>query len=316
MGPPKAKLRKPQWCSRPTWKFPPPWKARPATKPRPAPMPKPWPPLIPVMPVIGYLSARTPKTDAPRLVAFRRGLQERHDRISCAIMRSWTERALSVRAFGAMLDGSEHQITNVLTADPTCGSEETHGLAITAIEREGDPHPLTVVAADLKAIGAPAAVARIDGDASVMSPLNAADMAIKQQVVGLHHPVNPLVIGRLQASGQRLALEDGVDTPVAVGRQLGDDRLNLRHEFVVWQRRPANPFLRSLSHAFDQIGAGVSNHLRHGFHREPSFGGDGGSRNRFFDPVACSNASLRISASSVFLPSSRCSSRTWLCKAR
>ena len=67
-----------------------------------------------------------------------------------------------------MLDGSEHQITNVLTADRTCGSEETHGLAITAIEREGDPHPLTVVAANLKAIGAPAAVARIDGDASVM----------------------------------------------------------------------------------------------------------------------------------------------------
>src|SRR5262249_25281108 len=32
---------------------------------------------------------------------------------------------------------------------------------------------------------------------------------------------------------------------------------------------------------------------------------DGGSRSRFFDPVACSNASLRISASSVFLPSTR-----------
>src|SRR6516225_9373906 len=36
-----------------------------------------------------------------------------------------------------------------------------------------------------------------------------------------------------------------------------------------------------------------------------SFGGDGGSRSCFFDPVACSSASLRISASSVFLPSSR-----------
>jgi len=152
-----------------------------------------------------------------------------------------------------MLDGSEHQITNVLTADPTCGSEETHGLAITAIEREGDPHPLTVVAADLKAIGAPAAVARVDSDASVMSPLDAAGMAIKQQAMDLHHPVNPLVIGRLQASGQRLGLEDGVDTSVAVGWQLGDDRLDL-----VCQRRPANPFLRSLSHAFDQIGAGNS----------------------------------------------------------
>ncbi len=33
----------------------------------------------------------------------------------------------------------------------------------------------------------------------------------------------------------------------------------------------------------------------------------------FFDPVACSNARLRISAFSVFLPSSP---RTWLCKVR
>ena len=71
----------------------------------------------------------------------------------------------------AMLDGSDHQITNVLAADAARGSEEAHGLAITAIEREGDPHPLTVVAADLKAVGAPAAVARIDGDASVMTGL-------------------------------------------------------------------------------------------------------------------------------------------------
>ena len=75
-------------------------------------------------------------------------------------------------------------------------------------------------------------------------------------VMDLHHPVNPLVIGRLHASGQRLALEDSVDTSVAVGRQLGDDRLDLCHEFVVGQRRPANPFLRSLSHAINQIGAG------------------------------------------------------------
>src|SRR6516165_3641074 len=74
--------------------------------------------------------------------------------------------------------------------------EETHGLAITAIEREGDSHPFTVVAADLKAVGAPAAVALIDGDASVMAPLDAAGMAIKQEAVDLHHPVNPLVIGR------------------------------------------------------------------------------------------------------------------------
>src|SRR6516165_7897780 len=57
--------------------------------------------------------------------------------------------------------------------------------------------PFTVVAADLKAVGAPAAVALIDGDASIMAPLDAAGMAIEQEAVDLHHPVNPLVIGRL-----------------------------------------------------------------------------------------------------------------------
>jgi hypothetical protein len=36
----------------------------------------------------------------------------------------------------------------------------------------------------------------IDGDASVMAPLDAAGMAIEQEAVDLHHPVNPLVIGR------------------------------------------------------------------------------------------------------------------------
>src|SRR6516225_2271660 len=97
----------------------------------------------------------------------------------------------------AMLDGSEHQITNVLAADAAGDGEETHGLAITAVEREGDPHPFTVVTADLKAVGAPAAVALIDGDASIMAPLDAAGMMIEQEAVDLHHAVNPLVIGRL-----------------------------------------------------------------------------------------------------------------------
>jgi hypothetical protein len=35
----------------------------------------------------------------------------------------------------AMLDGSEHQITNVLAADAARGGQETHGLAITDPER-------------------------------------------------------------------------------------------------------------------------------------------------------------------------------------
>jgi hypothetical protein len=40
-------------------------------------------------------------------------------------------------------------------------------------------------------------VALIDGDASIMAPLDAAGMTIEQEAVDLHHAVNPLVIGRL-----------------------------------------------------------------------------------------------------------------------
>ena len=50
-----------------------------------------------------------------------------------------------------------------------------------AMIAQQDPHLFTVVAAGLKAVGAPTAVALIDGDASVMAPLDAAGMAIKQE---------------------------------------------------------------------------------------------------------------------------------------
>jgi hypothetical protein len=52
-----------------------------------------------------------------------------------------------------MLDGS-HQVTNVVAGDAARGGEEAHGFPVTAIEREGNPHPLAIVAADLEAIGA------------------------------------------------------------------------------------------------------------------------------------------------------------------
>ena len=133
-----------------------------------------------------------------------------------------------------MLNGSHHQVTHILAVDAACGGEEAHGLAITAVQCKGNPHLLTVVAADLEAVGAPAPIAFIDRNAAVMPPLDAACMAIEEQAMDLHGAVDPLVIGRsFKPGGQRLALEDGVDTPVAVGRQFGDDRLDLRHDLVV-----------------------------------------------------------------------------------
>ena len=96
-----------------------------------------------------------------------------------------------------MLDGGHHQVPHVVAGDATLVAKEAHGFPITAIECERNPHPVAIITADLEAIGAPAPIALIDSNAAVMSPLDTASMAIEQQALGLHHPVDPLVIGWL-----------------------------------------------------------------------------------------------------------------------
>jgi hypothetical protein len=54
-----------------------------------------------------------------------------------------------------VLDGSHHQVAHVLAGDAAGSGQEAHGFPITAVERKRNPHPLAVVAADLKAVGAP-----------------------------------------------------------------------------------------------------------------------------------------------------------------
>ena len=96
-----------------------------------------------------------------------------------------------------MFDGSYHQVAHVVAGDAARGGQEAHGFPITAVQCEGNPHSLAVFAADLEAIGAPAPIAFIYRDAAVMPPLATACVAIEQQAMDLHHPVDPLVIGWL-----------------------------------------------------------------------------------------------------------------------
>jgi hypothetical protein len=58
------------------------------------------------------------------------------------------------------------------------------------------------------------------------------------------------------------------------------------------------------------VGARDAQHFADGLPREPSFGHDSDRNRCFFEPPENSRASLRISASIGFLPSSRCKSRT------
>src|SRR5215472_10819911 len=100
---------------------------------------------------------------------------------------------------------------------------------------------------------------------------------------------SPMSRAKLRVSVRPTRTKD-VDPPIAVRRPVAG---------------PTDPLLAPFLETVRKIGAGDADYLCHGLHREPSFGGDGGSRSCFFDPVACSRASLRISASSVFLPRSR-----------
>src|SRR5499433_1206435 len=95
-----------------------------------------------------------------------------------------------------VLDGRHHQVAHVLAGDAAGSGQEAHGFPITAVERKRNPHPLAVVAADLKAVGAPTPITFIHRNAAVMAPLVPANVAIEQQAVNLHDPVDSLVIGR------------------------------------------------------------------------------------------------------------------------
>jgi hypothetical protein len=94
---------------------------------------------------------------------------------------------LHLRTAEAMLDGRHHQVPHVVTGDAACSGEEAHGFPVTAVEREGDPHSLANVAADLEAIGTPTSITFIDRDAAVMPALGTTGMAIEQKAMDLYH---------------------------------------------------------------------------------------------------------------------------------
>jgi hypothetical protein len=114
----------------------------------------------------------------------------------------------------AVLDRGQHEVAHVVTRDAARCGKEAHGFTITAVESESDPDLFAVVAADLEAIRAPAAIPLIHRNAAVMTTLGSTGVAVEQQAMDLHDPIDSLVIGRLAAFCQGLAFEDGVDTPI------------------------------------------------------------------------------------------------------
>ncbi len=113
----------------------------------------------------------------------------------------------------------------------------------------------------------------------------------------------------------RSARQSGMHPPIAIGGHGGDYGLDLLDQGGIRHGRPAARASGARLGLLGKVGAGHSEVVGHDTHREVSFGNETDRSSRFFESTT-SKASLSTSASSVFLPKSRCSSRTWFWRAR
>lgn len=213
-----------------------------------------------------------------------------------------------------MLNGREHNVANSVPSVAARGRYPAHRFAIAAVPREGDPQWLAVLTPELEAIGAPALVASRHGNPAVMSARNggASRSALQQQAVNAHDPVDAFHVHRLSAARLSLAANQPPNAPVAVARQIGDGMLDFRHQLRVVCLHGTAPILpvgRACALHRD-VRARYTEDITDLLHRSsPS---NDGERAIHFFARPYSTASFRISTSTVFLPSSRCSSRICL----
>src|SRR6185369_5661912 len=144
--------------------------------------------------------------------------------------------------------------------------------------------------------------------------LLAAGVALEQEPMHLHDAVDPLHVRRGPALPLGLTTQESMNPSIAVGGQIGNERLDRGDKPSIRQRRATSttrggPLPRREVRARDAQGCG------HRAHRPPS-GHELTRKGSFLGAVTRSTASRRISFSSVFLPNSRCSSRICCCAAR
>src|SRR5829696_4387702 len=242
------------------------------------------------------------------LLHYRFGVRDGSDPNVVAFQRADERLGHAVHPTEAMLDGGDHEVADILARDAAGRGDEAHGFTVAAVQREGDTDPLTVLAADLQAVRAPARVANIDGDfALVTTFLATANMALEQEAVQLHHAVDPLHVWCRTPFPLSVAAKKGMNPPVAVGGQVGHECPD-RGDKLPIRRGWSPPTLCGGPVPGREVRAREAERRGDRAHQEPS-GHEITRKSPFLGAVTRSTASRRISFSSVFLPSSRCSSR-------
>jgi hypothetical protein len=103
--------------------------------------------------------------------------------------------------------------------------------------------------------------------------------------VQVENAQHPLAVDRLKLLGTALAVQQRRDAPVAVGRPRVDEAAQGGKQLVVFGLALAAAGLRRARCPGVELGPADPDRLGHGLHREPSFGGDGGSHVRFLLPT-------------------------------
>lgn len=76
-----------------------------------------------------------------------------------------------VDATEAVLNGGDHEALHIFAFDALGGGDMGDCFTVAAVEGEGDPDLLLVVAADLEAVGAPSDVRTFDSDLTVVETI-------------------------------------------------------------------------------------------------------------------------------------------------
>jgi hypothetical protein len=93
-------------------------------------------------------------------------------------------------------------------------------------------------------------------------------MALEQELMLLHHPIDALVVRGLTPLGQGTPPQKGMDPAIPIGRQVSDDSLDLGHERVGREGRTPDPPGRAFLDLLDKVGASDAKHVGHRLHRE------------------------------------------------
>src|SRR5258705_3359937 len=212
----------------------------------------------------------------------------------------------------ACLHRLEHQVAHHVAGDATGGGYPTHRFSVAAVQGKGNPHSLPIVAGDLEPVRAPAPVTLTDRDPTIVTARidGPASVPAQQQLVVAHDAVDTLVVDPSSPFMVTPPIDHGPRPSITVRGQRRDLHFDLGHQFGVIARSAAAPTIVPVAATpcpYVQVGARHTQDFTHDVHR--SSPGSKGERAIHFRSRATSTASFRISASKVFLPSNRCSSR-------